>query len=735
MTAPPQSSSFDEAWSTYVQAPPPAPSFAANTPSQRYNAPYSAPFPEAAADVMGPPTHPQDAYYTQSGGGGLRIDGYADPAYTYAPQRSSSHGTTPSPALPALSPASTLSTSSGFVSPQQFFSTSNSPEQRRGGLLPSATIHDGQRGGDAQYLGERKGNAGWFAEMQESYLQQHSPQQPTSFALTHAPSVPPPSTPRRHAPSSSHLWRSPTSYSTTSSPTTSPYHRPTTPRAGTYRSDGVLTGRRGSTGGVLPESPSRSFLRRSQGPAPTYVDVNGSPTKLVRRQARLQIEVPQYESSSPSRAPPPPQPVFAEGTAASADPGLSEASVREVEQLLGELGTILETGGIYELPQDTQPAQQQQEQQPIPLHQRRVELVPPPSSSRPRVAGGAYSYQQPAPAPPPSDPFAPTSISISGVTLAEEDLALLDTPSLGGGEFYQSSYPRPPASAPAWQTSFDMPPPPRPSQPQSAYDSSYYAEPYVPASSYASSSSLVPPQYPPRQHTQYSPLQEVPFRPSSAPRDSFLTSVESPLPASPRRRRSSVDSAALAASHSSSIRSHAYSPYPSTLGNSYAYSPYSQHSPPRHTRSHGHLRQSQESTHPPQSPPQRPSWYQQQPRLPPGELPTVLQPAPPPRPEGASTPPPELSPTKGKGGTPKSTPKRKRAAAKPKPAVAMFINYSSADSKKLLNGVAPSGSTKKRREEEEAAAAAEAAAKGGASTSSSSSTGPASSGMRSASSL
>ncbi|GAA5914691.1 hypothetical protein JCM6882_003602 [Rhodosporidiobolus microsporus] len=743
MAAPPQSSSFDEAWSAYAQAPPSAPSYAAARASQQYNAPYSTPFPETVdGGVMGPPTHPSDAYYTQSGGGGLRIDGHADPTYTFAPQRTLSHGTTPSPALPALSPASSLSTSSGFVSPQQFFSTGNSPEQRRSGLLPPASIQDAQIGGDGPYPGGGKGNPGWFAEMQETYLQQHSPQQPTSFALTHAPSVPPPSTPRRHAPTSSHLWRSPTVYSTTSSPTTSPYHRPTTPRAGQYRSDGPPSGRRGSTGGLLPDSPStrgRSTPRRSQVQAPTYVDANGSPRKSVRRQAGLSIEVPQYGSPSPSRAPPPPQPVFAPANAEGGDSALSEASVREVEQLLGELGTILETGGSYELPPPPP-----QEQQQLPLHQRRVELVPPPSASRPRVPGGTYGYQQPVQAPPTSV-FAPTSISISGVTLAEEDLALLDTPSLGGDEFYAPSSARNyPSSAPAWRTSFEMPPPPRPSQQQPGYDPSYYAAPpsptYASASSYAAPPSLAPPQHFQHSHSQYSPQQQAPFRPSSAPRDTVPVSAMSPLAASVRRRRSSVDSAALAASASSSGRSHAYSPYPSTLGSNYAYSRQFQHPPHRHhvqeeqprpqSQQQQFRRSLQHVPEPPHSPPAHPSWQQQQPRLPPGELPTVLQPAPPPRPDGATTPPPEASPAKGKGtGTPKATPKRKRAStAKPKPAVAMFINYSSADSKKLLNGVAPSGSTKKRREEEEAAAAAAAAAAAGGAPGPSSST-PQSSGM------
>ncbi|GAA6032452.1 hypothetical protein JCM8097_008183 [Rhodosporidiobolus ruineniae] len=787
MAAPPSPAAFDDAWSQYVQAPS-QPAYHVQDASVHSQPAYAststAPYPDAAG-AMGPPppsSAPRDAYYSQtSGGGGLRIDGYADPAYTFAPQRSHSHGTTPSPALPALSPASSISTSSGFVSPYQVFSAGESPEQYRvggPGLLPPASIHDGGVGGGAggsqqqQYFAAGKGNSGWFAEMQETYLQQHEQPPslsasygPSSYALTPAPSVPPPSTPRRHAPSSTHLWRSPSGYSITSSPTTSPYHRPTTPRlaAGMYPSDFPTptgsAGRRGSTGGLLgePYSPSsslsrpRSAPRRGQVATPvTVVDVNGSPTKSVRRQARLSIEVPpaghglsRSTSSTSSRSatsslPPPPQPVFLAPPQqqqpmqqVEADAGLSEASVREVEQLLGELGTILETGGAYEhqdmlMPPQPFPQQHQQQQQ-----------------SRHRVQAGSYGMQQQQSLPPlqQQDVFAPTSISISGVTLAEEDLALLDTPSIGGdgsGQF-QPLPPSPerappahrsyPSSAPAWRTSFDMPPPPRPSH-RASYEMVEGApQSYQPPPSpvYPSAGLAIP--QPSQQYAHHSPQPHPSFRPSSAPRDAAPIMM-SPVAAG-RRRRSSVDSAAIA---SSTSHLH-YSPYPPPASPSRSYHRH----PPQHAP------QYEQHPHQQQYISQHPQYLQQSPSRPPStarapsqqnyrplaassssaapappprrrpslDFPTVLRPAPPP---GAAprdvTPPP--SPTKAGApstpGTPgqKATPKRKRVPAKPKPAVSMFINFSAKDSKKLLSGVAPSGSTKKKREEEEAAAAASA---------------------------
>lgn len=718
---------FDDVWTAYTQAPPPSQHYDTLDPLGQYNLDGLS-FPDAGPSSSAS----QDAYFKRSDGGGLRIDGYADPGYTFAPQRSSSHGTTPSPALPALSPASSISTSSaGFISPQQYFTGDHSPSQRRTSLLPAASIGDGGSLTSSAFI-QHGGKANSFADLQETYLQHHSSQQPahlnfTSYELTAAPSVPPaPSTPRRRAPTSSHLWRSPSTFSALASPHSSPYHRPTTPQPprGIYPSD---TGRRGSTGGLVFESPSsRGRLTPRTSFGSTQVDEFRSPTKSARRQARLSIEVPSY-GASPSRAAPPPQPVFEQPVPVlDDDAGLSEASVREVEQLLGELGTILETGGSYQHHGITSP--------PPPLHQQRrgsghVELVATPSSVRQRVPGGSFPMEAQTSSSM-SSVFTPTTISISGVTLAEEDLALLDTPSLGGTAFAQppmASHEPFPSSAPAWRTSFEMPPPRRPSQAQVVYES-HYAQPpssnVPPIPHYSLSSSVSIPQQNPRflQH------EEIPFRPSSAPRHHTGPNTAPPDMDAAWRRRNSVDSPVLAQNQFDS-----YSPYPPPSP-SYTYSQRPQQD---YYNQHEQL-QNEPICHSPPPQQQQQQYQHQQPAWQPQprqvristELPrSVFQPAQPPRAvSGRTTPPP--SPSKpsvspSKAPAPKSTPKRKRGStAKAKPASAMFINFSAADSvrlsslsappsfvsltlsspslqKKLLSGVAPSGSTKKKREEEE----------------------------------
>ncbi|BGP16786.1 hypothetical protein JCM10213_002180 [Rhodosporidiobolus nylandii] len=679
MAAPPPPS-FDYGWSSHAQAPSHADYYGAGQSAYGdQGAAYDAP---AHTDASASSGAEGDVY----GGGGLRIDSYAASAYTFAPERSTSHGTTPSPALAALSPASSLSTSSGFVSPQQFFSAANSPEQYRTGLLPPAHVQDGAVRSTLPFSAPAKGNTGRFAEMQESFLQDHHSQQPSlapscSHTLHPSPSLQTPATPRRNTPSSAHLWRSPTSV--TSSPGTSPYARPVTPRTASVHpseSSPRRSGRRSSTGGL--ESPSkRAALRRSQGPVTVSVDANGSPTKTVRRTVRLSIEVPAHGSTSPARAQPPSQPVFGSG---SSKARLSAASVREVEQLLDELGPILESSPAHEQLQETVP--------PSRRGMQRVELIPPPGSPV-RQSISASSYAQPAlSASMASNPFAPTTISISGVTLAEEDLALLDTPSLGGDGFSPTSpaqgHRSYPSSAPAWRTTFDLAPPlspsrpAQPSDPQSAYQQSYYAVPSSLAYTHSAlSSSLAIPQQPQHPHD--------PFRPSSAPRDPLPDM--SPFTGSSRRRRSSVDSAALQAA--AQRRPYQYPP-----PNSYSNYAYSRPPPPPSSQQNisPHDWYSPETSH-------FASW-QQQPRFPP-QMPIVLQPVPPPQPDRPATPPP--APLK----SPKKASPRKKRPSKAKPPGAMFINYSSADSKKLLSGVAPSGSIKKRQLEEEAArlAAEEAA--------------------------
>ncbi|GAA5823528.1 hypothetical protein JCM3770_000328 [Rhodotorula araucariae] len=633
----------DVQWATYPQAPPDQFTlYDTRAQQQQYLALDSSPtaYLEASSPLDAPPVDPLDSY------------AYTDATYTYAPQRSYSYGTTPSPALPALSPASSASASSpfsGLVSPHQHTSTATTPDFSGGSrLLPPAHVQDGRMSVRRVSPAKSEYTAG-FAEMQESYLQRYQGPAleslqdaayypPSSPAFTHRlpppPVAVPPSTPRRQATSSSHLYRSPSAltYSSSSS-VSSPYHRPTTPRSpASYPSD-ASRGCRGSTGGY-PDSPAHRTTPRKAPAITTSVDANGSPTKSIRRRvARLSIEVPPPTRASLSASLPPtgylslsPRASFA-SAAASAEAELSEASVREVEQLLGELGPILESGGYEHAAVASSPMMQA------------------------RTAPTAY------------DPgaFPPTTISISGVTLAEEDLRFLDDPSLCLPDAFDSptdarAYPQ---SAPAWRTSFDLPPPPPPMQ--SSHSLRSGCRPIPAATSYTlthltSVSSLAPSQNP---HVRaYSAQGSV-----HQPRDY----AQPPLPAATaRRRRSSVDSAALAA---------APPPFwPSGTAN-YRYHPAFE---PR--------------------------------------IPGVLQPVPPADADFSRrpvTPPPRtvtLAASVGEGmpatpapSTPTTTPKRKRGSpTKAKQPVAMFVNYSAQDAKKLLNGVAPSGSTKKRREEEDA---------------------------------
>ncbi|GAA5865176.1 hypothetical protein JCM1840_003933 [Sporobolomyces johnsonii] len=629
------STSADDAW-LYTQAPPPAPAYTSYDHAQLSQ---SQPYPPRAiyaheSTFLGTP----DAIALTSsveasgggyshGDGGLQLDSYADPAFAYVLRQPHSSCTTPSPVPPALSPASSASASSSayssLVSPTPYVARTSPPTGSQSALLPSANIHEESPTG----CGQRKAQgSSWFAERQEAY-----PQQPTfdftSYALAPCASAPP-STPHRQSISSSHLYRSPSAYSTASSPPISPFHRTTTPKPYTRP-----LRRRSSTGTCSLNSPTRRGSQSTYAMAPqVVVDANGSPSRAGRRQASLTIELPPAYGlrvrlptigASPQV---PPQETFSSAsmpTSASADSetGLSEASMFEVEQLLGDMGSILEPQGTSGFDSNTIPASA-------------------PYSPRSSVPGGTYAAQSSLQRPsPPNTSHVPTSISISGVTLAAEDLALFDTPTLFSAGFDTRSYP---ASAPAWRTSFDLPPLP-PSSSRAPWD---YSPQYAPSS--YSADSLPPP--PDHYQVQYGGH----LRSASAPRQIVYPPPPNSPTSSTKRRRSSIDTASLA-SHTFNL-----SPPPAASRASYTYGP----------------------------PPPALQHYQ---------LPLPLQPAPGPY---SSSPP--VSPTVSPGRpSPKPTPKRKRAANKP--AVAMFVNYSASDAKKLLSGVAPSGSSKRRREEEEAA--------------------------------
>lgn len=559
-------------------------------------------------------------------GYGVSAEGYPAPAYTFAPQRTASYGTTPSPGLPALSPSSAASfTSSSFsstVSPLHYGSTATTPEQQRSaGLMPPARIDGGGGGGD--YSSQHDGrDGGFFASAQDSYMQQQqcaryegqpAPYPPSSSTFVLPPAAP--STPRRHPPAS-HLYRSPSAYSVASTPTTSPYYRASTPRS-------AISRRRSVDG--LADSPTKRATPRKVQAVTTSVDANGSPVKTVRRVARLSIEVPPAGqrgsaplSAPPSTLPPPswstaPPPSFSLQTepisslsaSSPSDQVLSEAAVREVEQLLGELGPILETGAF--------------EQTEEVNDESFIQLSP---RAQARMPGGSYPSDGRAP---------PMSISISGVTLGEEDLALLDDPSLtsDGYDGYDSrSYP---ASAPAWRTTFDLPPPPVPPLPphsQFASQNDQYLSPTKPMYTLSHSASMNSLTQPPDPHQRaWSAQGHLPRSASS--QDPFLSSSPPRASSSVLRRRSSVDSVNLAAA---SYSRYAYPPPP----------------PQQHQL--------------------------QQP------FPAVLLPVPPPDAARPSTPPPSKPAQPNAKSPSKTTPKRKRGSpTKAKQPAAMFINYSSQD--------------------------------------------------------
>ncbi|BGO92033.1 hypothetical protein NBRC10512_001014 [Rhodotorula toruloides] len=648
--------SADDSWALYAQEQPeqrdPA-QYQHHQPVYSLPAPDKAYLANSALDVTdgrsGAGVAPEELY-----GYATTAEGYAAPAYTFAPQRTASYGTTPSPGLPALSPSSATSfSSSSFsstVSPLHHGSAATTPElQRSAGLLPPARID----GGGGEYASQQDvRDGGFFASAQDSYMQQQQCVQYEGQAAQYPPSssafvLPPaaPSTPRRHPPAS-HLYRSPSAYSVASTPTTSPYHRPSTPRS--------AVARRRSVDG-LAESPTKRASPRKVQAVTTSVDANGTPTKTVRRVARLSIEVPPAAqrgiaplsappnslpspawSTAPPPLPPPPsftvqsEPIASSSASSPADQVLSEAAVREVEQLLGELGPILETG-VYEQPGGAN-------------DESYIQLSP---RAQARMPGGSYAQDGRAP---------PMSISISGVTLGEEDLALLEDPSLTS-DVYDSPSRSYPASASAWRTTFDLPPappPPVPPFPHAHYTSynDQYLSPTKPVSTYtlSHSSSMNSLALPPNPHQRaYSAQGHLPRSVSS--QDPFLSSSPPRASSSVLRRRSSVDSVNLAASYGRH-------PYPPPLPQQ-------------------------------QQPPQQP-------------FPAVLQPAPPQGVARPSTPPPKPAQANSKSPS-KTTPKRKRGSpTKTKQPAAMFINYSSQDAKKLLSGVAPSGSSKKKREEDEA---------------------------------
>lgn len=646
---------------------------------------------------------------------------------------------TPSPALPALSPPSTAGTAysspassssspySGLISPAALPPPRVVSPHKSSSLLPPADIYAASPGAiptfatsmqSSQQSGE---NVSWFSDMQDSYIQQQQgaqvsvapPSTPPRFAATlpdashsmaHSGTLsskkptPSYSITDSHCLLSAHLYRSPSTYSTTSSPAGSPYARAVTPTNLNYGSDAYL-GRRGSTGQFVERSPKRSPRRQSQNrPPPLNLE---SPGRNTRRQSRLSIEVPPYSrpSSRASRA----SALYSEERGLSPAPSslVDQGTSSEMEQLMGQLGTFLSPEEMARS-EGGSPSELSYAEHG---HGAYGSTLAPSSASSSRPGGPYHSI---------SDPLYPTaSIEISGVTLNEEDFALLDE---------DDGYARPyPASAPAWQTTFDRGPSPSPVNytHHAPYPGNYTSAPssaatYVPYSQSASYAPSVPSNLapPPRfeslpQHHMSSPHQRPRSVPGGASRPPPVLSYPPPSPSSGRRRRSSVDNASVYAPSNSYQRP--ASPYDH---------PSHPHSSPRRVRAPT----APAAPLPPRSQPQiythAYTYDAANPHAQPIPVAYTRRNSSPPPPHPLQTVP--RTPTKGAAtpsvlASPRKTPSRSPTKAKGKgEAVPMFINYSASDSKKLLSGVAPSGSSKRRREEAEAEAAATAAAEASA---------------------
>ncbi|ORY89781.1 hypothetical protein BCR35DRAFT_158736 [Leucosporidium creatinivorum] len=329
-----------------------------------------------------------------------------------------------------------------------------------------------------------------------------------------------------------------------------------------------------------------------------------------------------------------------------------------MEQLLGQLGSFLGPDATAnDSPQ--------------------LEHRAPPEISRGRTVGGSYGQHLGAPqavAPPPTS-FG-GSIDISGVRLSEEDMALLDEPD------YDYDHRQYPASAPAWQTSFNFGPsgphPPFQSRSNALHYTAAPLSPHYPAPQYTSASLAPPLAY---SHADFDAPLSAPLRPRSTPILEQQATFAAPPPVSGsgvRRRRSSVDDVASYA-HASPI---------SAINSSYTYD-----QQPNPSQSYPYARPAPTQRHTYSTSPSASSMSS-------ASSPVAVHRLP----GQAATP--RTSPTKiASPRKTRTSPTKKKGAG----GLPMFVNFGASDSKKLLSGVAPSGSSKRRREEQEAAAAAAAA--------------------------
>ena len=536
---------------------------------------------------------------------------YSSPSYSVSPMdgsvsfsapagRSLSfEGGAPSP-IPALSPprsgtafsspSSSASSYGGVVSPRQL------PLQGQPGLLPPVEVYSlapsglaapPQRPGFARRGSSTGDGPSWFADAQEQYLTQQYQKQQQQHDYQPYPQQPmyaPPPQPDFAQHRSPHRG----SFSTPGQPHMSPYSR----LAGQAALD-----RRGSTGnlrydamvrsGAVGRDPRASPVRRA-----SLVAMGDAtpprPHAVKRRGSRLSIAVPPLPS----------------GDVPQASPLEQSQSSEEIDQILQMVDMM---GSFDHAPQGQ--AMQLQASTSSQGHARYQQQRPPPLQLN--------TSQLPMPA-----PFTGT-IEVSGVALDPEDLEMLVSPDPNqyqDGVFGSRAYP---ASAPAWQTTFNQgPPPPMPQYSQASYG-------HYPTSS----------AYPP---AQYAPYPAPPYSAGLAPPASFA-------PSRPHSAPGVTD------------------PAPGLV-------------PPPLLRRGSSLRDSTTAE-----------------KAAPAPAPASAVLAAPPK-------PPAKTPKKGVG---------KKAKKDAGGIGGMFVNYGASDAKKLLSGVAPSGSSKRKREEEEAARLAALAAKEG----------------------
>lgn len=345
-------------------------------------------------------------------------------------QSASSPSSTTSPSSSAFfpSPGSSATSYSSVVSPTD--SHSSPTAQTPSYLLPSPDIYD------PSCAPQPEGS--WFAEMQDSYLQQHAGSQ------QHPRYMPSPSASHRSPAASS-------SYSSSPSPS-SPYSRVSTPASSAYSP----YARRGSVGSPLPSSRG-----------------------LGRRPSQLSIAIPpQY---SPAM-----QAGYRMATELGTLPGgpdlaVAPASDIEMDRLMAEIGTILgpEVMASFDTPQ----SEPQFQQAPPLVEQRRRSSI-----HRSQTPSGLF--QRPRPQALRLRPQ--RSFDVGNGAAGQDDRVFFESP-----EFEHRAYP---SSAPAWQTSFPHTPAPASYAQYYQQPPPHYTQHAEPSYAYSSQAPFYPP--PPSQGPQ-----------------------------------------------------------------------------------------------------------------------------------------------------------------------------------------------------------------------------------------